>query len=179
MKSIIYWDMTPCSPSSFNRRFGGTYRLHFPGRRNKFSKNQHLFLRPRRWRRYVLPKRRLKLDQLHGVISQKKILFKSFRVINRVSCSTRLALPPLLGDDVMSVMFARNFYTISSRPSQPGPRGERWVLGQDNTDHQKSPTVPRTVCYQYSMRTQGSSHDMTETSKTSGTNTPLIQLIAW
>jgi hypothetical protein len=28
MKSIIFWDMTPCSPSSFNRGFGGTYRLH-------------------------------------------------------------------------------------------------------------------------------------------------------
>jgi hypothetical protein len=28
MKSIIFWDMTPCSPSSSNRRFGGTYRLH-------------------------------------------------------------------------------------------------------------------------------------------------------
>jgi hypothetical protein len=30
----------PCSPSSFNRRFGGTYRLHLQGRRNKISKNQ-------------------------------------------------------------------------------------------------------------------------------------------
>jgi hypothetical protein len=29
MKSIIFWDMTPCSPLSFNRRFGGKYRLHF------------------------------------------------------------------------------------------------------------------------------------------------------
>jgi hypothetical protein len=38
MKSIIFWDMTPCSPLSFNRRFGGTYRLHFQGRRNWFSK---------------------------------------------------------------------------------------------------------------------------------------------
>jgi hypothetical protein len=38
MKSIIFWDMTPCSPLSFNRRFGGTYRLHLQGRRNKFSK---------------------------------------------------------------------------------------------------------------------------------------------
>jgi hypothetical protein len=28
MKSIIFWDMTPCSPLSFNRRFGETYRLH-------------------------------------------------------------------------------------------------------------------------------------------------------
>jgi hypothetical protein len=33
--------MTPCSPLSFNRRFGGTYRPHLQGRRNKVSKNQH------------------------------------------------------------------------------------------------------------------------------------------
>jgi hypothetical protein len=38
MKSIIIWDMMPCSPLSFNRRFGGTYRLHLQGRRNRFSK---------------------------------------------------------------------------------------------------------------------------------------------
>jgi hypothetical protein len=29
MKSIIFGDMAPCSLLSFNRRFGGTYRLHF------------------------------------------------------------------------------------------------------------------------------------------------------
>jgi hypothetical protein len=28
MKSIIFRDMVPCSPLSFNRLFGGTYRLH-------------------------------------------------------------------------------------------------------------------------------------------------------
>jgi hypothetical protein len=33
MKSIVFWDMTPCSPLSCNRRFGGTYRLHLQGRR--------------------------------------------------------------------------------------------------------------------------------------------------
>jgi hypothetical protein len=38
MKSINFWNMTPCSPLSFNRRFGGTYRLHLQGRRNRFSK---------------------------------------------------------------------------------------------------------------------------------------------
>jgi hypothetical protein len=38
LKSIILWDMPPCSPLSFNRRFGRTYRLHLQGRRNKFSK---------------------------------------------------------------------------------------------------------------------------------------------
>jgi hypothetical protein len=37
-KSIIFWDMTPFSPLSFNWRFGGTYRLHIQGRRNRFSK---------------------------------------------------------------------------------------------------------------------------------------------
>jgi hypothetical protein len=38
LKRIIFWDMTPCSSLSFNRRFGGTYRLHLQGRRNMFSK---------------------------------------------------------------------------------------------------------------------------------------------
>jgi hypothetical protein len=38
MKNIIFWDITPCSPLSVNRCFGGTYRLHLQGRRNKFSK---------------------------------------------------------------------------------------------------------------------------------------------
>jgi hypothetical protein len=37
MKSTIFWDMTPCSPFSVNRRFGGTYHLHLQSRRNKFS----------------------------------------------------------------------------------------------------------------------------------------------
>jgi hypothetical protein len=49
LKSIIFWDMTPCSPKSFNRRFGKTYRLHFHGRRNKFSKNQQASSLPPVW----------------------------------------------------------------------------------------------------------------------------------
>jgi hypothetical protein len=32
-KSIIFRDLTPCSPLSCNRSFGGTYRLHLQGRR--------------------------------------------------------------------------------------------------------------------------------------------------
>jgi hypothetical protein len=31
MESTIFWDITPCSPLKFNRRFGGTYRLHLQG----------------------------------------------------------------------------------------------------------------------------------------------------
>jgi hypothetical protein len=38
MKSTIFWDITPVSPLSVNRRFEGTYRLHLQGRKNKFSK---------------------------------------------------------------------------------------------------------------------------------------------
>jgi hypothetical protein len=33
LKSIIFWDMTPCSLLSSNRRLGGTYRLHLQDRR--------------------------------------------------------------------------------------------------------------------------------------------------
>jgi hypothetical protein len=33
MKSIIFWDVTPCSLLRCNRRFGGTYRIHLQGRR--------------------------------------------------------------------------------------------------------------------------------------------------
>jgi hypothetical protein len=57
MNSIIFWDMTPCSPLSCTRRFRGTYRLHLQSQRNKLIKNQlssriicqfllNLFLRP-------------------------------------------------------------------------------------------------------------------------------------
>jgi hypothetical protein len=60
IKSIIFWDMTPCSPLLATCLLAGLLNL---------------FLRPLRWRRYVPPKRRLKLNELHGVIPQKTILF--------------------------------------------------------------------------------------------------------
>jgi hypothetical protein len=85
MKSIIFWDVTPCSPSSFSRseeHISSNFRVEEISSA-KTSKQGggncwfllNLFLRPRRWRRCVPPKRRLKLDRLHGVISQKMILF--------------------------------------------------------------------------------------------------------
>jgi hypothetical protein len=78
MKSTIFWDIMPCSPLSVNGRFGGTYSLRLQGRRNKLSHAGfllRLFFRPWRWRRYVPPKRRLTPNGLHGVISQKMVLF--------------------------------------------------------------------------------------------------------
>jgi hypothetical protein len=41
-KSIIFWDVTPCSLFSCNWRFDRTYRLHLQGRRNNSSKNQQV-----------------------------------------------------------------------------------------------------------------------------------------
>jgi hypothetical protein len=44
IKSTIFWDITPRSLLSVNRRFGGTYRLHLQGGKNNFSMC-HLLLR--------------------------------------------------------------------------------------------------------------------------------------
>jgi hypothetical protein len=40
-KSSLFWDITQCSPLKVNRRFGGTCRLHFQGRRISQARNQH------------------------------------------------------------------------------------------------------------------------------------------
>jgi hypothetical protein len=37
MKKAVFWDVAPCR--SGNRRFGGTYRIHFQGRREKIRKS--------------------------------------------------------------------------------------------------------------------------------------------
>jgi hypothetical protein len=75
MNSTIFWDITPCSPLSVNPRFGGTYGLHLQGRRNKFSKIPASKQVPNRI--ILVPqKRRLTLNGLHGVISQKMVLFE-------------------------------------------------------------------------------------------------------
>jgi hypothetical protein len=43
LKSIFFWDMTPCTPLSGTRRFGGTYPLHLQGRR--IVQQSHLLAR--------------------------------------------------------------------------------------------------------------------------------------
>jgi hypothetical protein len=87
--STIFWDMTPCSPLNVNRYFGGTHRLHLQGRKNVSStRNQRenrwqaesLFFRLWIWSRYVPTKHRLTLNGLHGVISQKMVLFKGIHI---------------------------------------------------------------------------------------------------
>jgi hypothetical protein len=39
MKNAVFWDVAPCR-CYFNRRFGGTYRLHLQGIRNPRERNQ-------------------------------------------------------------------------------------------------------------------------------------------
>jgi hypothetical protein len=61
---IIYWEMTPCG-SYKNRRFGGSYRLHFQGDRVRAGTERNSKL---------LYRRRLEYFSPHGVISQKMII---------------------------------------------------------------------------------------------------------
>jgi hypothetical protein len=61
IKSSVFWDITPCSQLEVNRRFGGTYRLHFQGWRisrallssacfvQVYDDGAHLFLRNAGW----------------------------------------------------------------------------------------------------------------------------------
>jgi hypothetical protein len=41
MASFVFWDIMPCSSVTVNWHFGGTYRLHFQGRRVSQGSNQH------------------------------------------------------------------------------------------------------------------------------------------
>jgi hypothetical protein len=76
MKSTIFMDITPCSPLSVNRRFGGTSRIILLATCLHAGFLLNLFFRPWRWRRYVPPKPPLTLNGLLCVISQKMVLFK-------------------------------------------------------------------------------------------------------
>jgi hypothetical protein len=88
MKSVIFWDITPCSPLKDDRYFGGTYRRHLQDRRIiayhliSLCFLAQLILRRWRWSRHIPLKRRLTFNGLHGVISQKITLY----VMNTAQC---------------------------------------------------------------------------------------------
>jgi hypothetical protein len=80
LKSSIFWDITPCTASKVKWYFRGAYYLHFQCQRISQSSACHLLscwflawliLWPWRWRHCALPKCRLFLNGLHGIISQK------------------------------------------------------------------------------------------------------------
>jgi hypothetical protein len=70
MKSTITWDITPCSSFESQPKFRRNIASPSSG-----QKICQLISRPWRWRRYVPPKRRFALNGLHGVISQKIVVF--------------------------------------------------------------------------------------------------------
>jgi hypothetical protein len=98
------------------------------------------FIRPWRWRRHVPPKRRLTLNWLHGVISQKIVLFTGYpdwwlvsvepRYIN---CSCHEETKMFLEIGVQIFLHAPAIYTHTSthesniRPSHP-VSSRRWVI---------------------------------------------------
>jgi hypothetical protein len=76
MNSTIFCDITLCSPLKVNRRFGGTYYLHLQV--EKWAEQDTRVKaggKKRIKRRYVPRKRRLTFNGLHGVLSQKILLF--------------------------------------------------------------------------------------------------------
>jgi hypothetical protein len=79
--------MTPCSPLSVNRRFGehnaSIFRVgKINSARNQRKSRWQVYFWRWRWRRYVPPNCRLTLNGLHGVISQKMVLFNVLLVYN-------------------------------------------------------------------------------------------------
>jgi hypothetical protein len=87
----------------------------------------NLFLRPWRWRPYVLPKLRLKLIGLHGIIFQKMILFCMCLVWKFIYCNTdiRNVLPPSSGSKIKSSKHETRFLFASllGLLSDGGPKG--------------------------------------------------------
>jgi hypothetical protein len=79
VKNTIFWDITPCSPLNASRCFGITYRLNLQGRRTSRARNPS----ESRWQAeqalkmeaIIPPKRLLTFNGLHGVITQKIVLF--------------------------------------------------------------------------------------------------------
>jgi hypothetical protein len=66
MESTIFWDRTPCSLQAACHLLSRWYLARL--------------ILPWRWRRYVPPKRWLTFNGLHGIISQKTVLFKVHHV---------------------------------------------------------------------------------------------------
>jgi positive regulator of sigma E activity len=46
MKNAVFWDVTSCG-SCESRRFGGTYRLHYQGDKNRHARNININEQPK------------------------------------------------------------------------------------------------------------------------------------
>jgi hypothetical protein len=88
LKNAVFWGVAPCICGRLNRRFGGSYRLHFRVEKSASEEpawagsylltlglRSRIFL-PWRWRRYDPPKRRFNRPHLHSATPQKTAFFK-------------------------------------------------------------------------------------------------------
>jgi hypothetical protein len=81
MKSSILWDITPCGPLKVNQRSGGICRLHLHGLRVSEVRNG-----------------------LHGVLSQKRELFKTNAMSNTNPTTFVYILPIRNAIEIRSVV---------------------------------------------------------------------------
>jgi hypothetical protein len=121
MKSAIFWDITPCSPFQSQP----TSRRNMPppssgSKKISRARNQRIF-RPWRWRRYVPQKRRLTLNGLHGVISQKMARF--------IITAVRTSNPAKKSHDYIFCVLFNGTFSIS-RLYSVGWYADRWI-GRD------------------------------------------------
>jgi hypothetical protein len=81
LENAVFWDVAPCR-SCVNRRFGGTYRLHLQGRKNRErGTSASKWLQTRSTRRHIPED-----DILH---SHRRENLKSYTIC---SCPTKLCI---------------------------------------------------------------------------------------
>jgi hypothetical protein len=78
LRNVVVWDVTPCG-CCLNRRFGGSYHIHYQGKENSSPILSTLTIR-----RNVTPKRRF-LQDPYGVTSQKTAFSKISHAVPRAS----------------------------------------------------------------------------------------------
>jgi hypothetical protein len=77
-KNNNFCDLSRCDVLKINRRFGGTYRCRRACHLHSRWYLSRFILRPWRWRWHLSLKRPLTFNGLHGIISQKMVLYKKW-----------------------------------------------------------------------------------------------------
>jgi hypothetical protein len=119
MKSAIFWDITPCSPLEVNRRFGGTYRLHFQVRKISRARNQS----ESRWKAEASIVNKVLCGYMLSTLLVPEQFFK--KLVPVTSKSTLNELSNLSDNAFFSHLHCNN--SLSNMcPSLPGP--SKWYL---------------------------------------------------
>jgi hypothetical protein len=82
MQSSVFWNITTCSPLKVNRRLRETYLLCMPSVFTLVTCSA--YSSPWKWRRCVPSKRQLIFNGLHGVVTQKIVLYLQLQWYNEI-----------------------------------------------------------------------------------------------